>query len=126
MFRYFLVLTIAGIVIYASQRPEILGLGLSDPSFKVWVDQPFSHGLDRNIVVLNVQSREDKPIIVRGVLANDDPKCVNTNQPQSFEQPMKLGQVLRFTLGIRDLGACDPVKVVISTDRGDSVYRFNQ
>jgi hypothetical protein len=39
---------------------------------------------------------------------------------------VKLGEVLRFALGIHGFNACDPVKVLISTDRGGSVYRFNQ
>jgi hypothetical protein len=123
MVKYLLVLLVAAGVIYVSQHPEVLDL-MSGPSFKVWVDQPFTQGLDRNIVVLNVRSREDKPITVKRVFANEDPKCLNPNQPQSFEQPMKLGQTLKFTLGIRGLGACEPVKVVISTDRGDAVYNF--
>ncbi|MCP3462133.1 hypothetical protein [Bradyrhizobium sp. CCGUVB23] len=98
------------------------------PRFKVWVDQPFieSRGvLDRNVVALNLQSLEDQAISVTRVLVNDDPNCLNQTQPQSFEQPMKIGQTLKYSLGLRGLGACDVVKVLISTDRGDAIYRFN-
>jgi hypothetical protein len=43
MFRYLLVLIVA-VVIYLAQHPQVLDLSLSGPSFKVWVDQPFSEG----------------------------------------------------------------------------------
>ena len=87
MFKYLMILAIAAAVIYVGYHPEILEQSLSGPSFKVWVDQPFSQSkvtLERSLMVLNVQSREDKPITVKRVLANDDPKCVTTSQPQSF------------------------------------------
>jgi hypothetical protein len=55
---------------------------------------------------------------VQRIVANDDPTCINVNQPQSFQQSMRLGEVLKYVL------SCDPVKVVVSTDRGESIYTF--
>jgi hypothetical protein len=40
-------------------------------------------------------------------------------------QSVKLGQVLRFPLGIVAFNACEAVRVLISTDRGDAVYNFD-
>jgi hypothetical protein len=130
MFRYLTVFAMAGAIIYVSQHPEILGLtwsGLSArPDFKVWIEETHVRPNNDRYYILDVQSREDKPLIVKGVVMNDDPKCVNLDG--SFLNKgaeVKLGQVLRFPLGIPGLGACEPVKVLISTDRGDSVYNFN-
>ncbi|MCS3687505.1 hypothetical protein ABIF07_005468 [Bradyrhizobium elkanii] len=122
MLRYFLILAAAAGVIYAAQHTN-MAMSSEEPSFKVWIDQPFSAVTrprrDPDINVLNVQSREEAPIRVARLLINGDPGCINRDQPQSFEQPMKLGQTLKYTL------LCDPVKVVITTDRGEAVYQFN-
>jgi hypothetical protein len=127
MFKYFSVLAIAAAVIYVSQHPEILGLSdLSGPDFKVWIEKTRIPPNNDPYYILDVQSREEKPISVKRVLMNDDPKCVNTDR-SLFHAGMdvKLGQVLRFPLGIAGFDACEPVKVLISTDRGESVYNFN-
>jgi hypothetical protein len=81
---------------------------------------------DTPTVILNVQSLEENPVVVKRILANDDPKCVNTDQPQSVTQPIKLGQALKFLLGVPSFGpVCDPVKVVITTDRGEVAFHFD-
>jgi hypothetical protein len=127
MFRYLLVLAGAGLVIYAAQHPELLGLLDQGPDFKVWVNQTHIPPNNDPYDIPNVQSREEKPIIVKRILMNDNPKCVNMEASITYhaETPVKLGEVLRFALGIHGFNACSPVQVLISTDRGDSVYHFN-
>lgn len=96
------------------------------PKLKVWVDQTHISPNNDPFDMLNVQSREEKPIMVKRVLMNDDPKCVNMEASIAYhaDKPVKLGKVLRFGLGIHGFNACAPVKVLVSTDRGDSVYTF--
>jgi hypothetical protein len=127
MFKYLLVLTIAALVIYAAQHPELLGLLDQAPDFKVWVNQTHIPPNNELYDTLNVQSREEKPIIVKRILMNDDPNCVRMGASLTYhaETPVKLGEVHRFILGVRGINACTPVKVLISTDRGESVYHFN-
>jgi hypothetical protein len=126
MVKYLLVLTIAGLVIYAAQHPEFLGVLDQGPDFKVWVDQIHVPPNNTPYDILNVQSREQKPIIVKRVLMNDNPKCVNMEASTAkAEAPVNLGDVLRITLGIHGLNACSPVKVLISTNRSESVYNFD-
>jgi hypothetical protein len=127
MFKYLLVLTVAALVIYAAQHPELLGLLDQSPDFKVWVDQTHIPPKDAAFDILNVQSREEKPIIVKRILMNDDAKCVDMGASMTFkaDTPVKLGEVHRFALGVHGFNACSPVKVLISTDRGESVYNFN-
>jgi len=117
---------VAGIVIYAAQHPELLGLLDQGPDFKVWVNQTHIPPNNDPYDILNVQSREEKPIMVKRVLINDDPKCVNMAASVNYQadKPVKLGEVLRFALGIHGLNACAPVKVLVSTDRGESTYTF--
>jgi hypothetical protein len=127
MFKYLLVLTIAALVIYAAQHPELMGLLDQGPDFKVWVNQTHIPPNNDPYDILNVQSREEKPIVVKRILMNDDPKCVNMEASLTYkaETPVKLGEVHRFALGIHGFNACSPVRVLISTDRGESVYNFN-
>ena len=40
-------------------------------------------------------------------------------------QDGRQGEVIRIPLGRPNLGACEPVKVHISNDSGETVYRFN-
>ncbi|KRR15998.1 hypothetical protein CQ12_29040 [Bradyrhizobium jicamae] len=126
MFRYFFVLVIAGGVIYAAQHPEAMRFLDGPPDFKVWIEQTRISPNNARYDILNVQSREEKPIIVKSVLMNDDPKCVNLSNaiPKKDGAPMVLGETQRIGLGLYGVTACNPVKVVISTDRGDSTYRF--
>jgi hypothetical protein len=35
------------------------------------------------------------------------------------------GEIIRFGLGINGFNACEPVKPVIKTDRGEATYEFN-
>jgi hypothetical protein len=126
MLRYLMLLTIAGGVIYASYHPELLGLLDSSPTFKVWMTKTPVPPNNSQFSILNVQSREEKPITIRRVLMNDDPKCVRIEGAIDYrpDTPVKLGQVLHFGLGPAGF-ACEPVKVIISTDRGESTYLFN-
>jgi hypothetical protein len=125
MIKYLIVLTIAGGVIYVSQHPEMLGLLDSSPSFKVWVNKTPIPPNNSPFSMLNVQSREDRPITVKRVLMNDDPKCIRPEGAIDYrpDTPVKLGQVLHFGLGPTGF-ACEPVKVIISTDRGETTYEF--
>ncbi|MFG3596479.1 hypothetical protein [Bradyrhizobium sp. RDI18] len=126
MFRYFFVLVIAGGVIYAAQHPEALRFLDSSPDFKVWMEQTRIPPNNERYDILNVQSREEKPIIVKSILMNDDPKCVRLSNaiPRKDGTPMVLGETQRIGLGLHGFTACRPVKVVISTDRGESTYYF--
>ena len=53
----------------------------------------------------------------------------NSGQPEELArihlQDGRQGEVIRIPLGQPNLGACEPVKVHISNDRGETVYRFN-
>ena len=125
MVKYLVGAAIGAVAVYA-----VLGLWpLSDagPDFKVWVKQTHIPPNDDPYDVLNVQSREEEPILLKGVVMNDDPKCINmglsTYKPDT---PVKLGEVYRFALGIHGFNACEPVKVVITTDRGEATYTFGE
>jgi hypothetical protein len=127
MFKYFLVLLVAGGVIYAAQHPDLLErLQLQDgPDLKVWVSQTHVSTDNGLFNVLNVQSRESQPIVIKSVLMNDDPKCVRMDQSLYRPgAPVKLGEVVRFFLGMANFNACEPVKVVITTDRGVATFNF--
>ena len=127
MFKYVLVLAVAALVIYGAKHPELLGLLDQGPDFKVWVDQTRIPPNNDPYDILNVQSREERPIMVKRIVMNDDPKCVSMDASVDYhaDKPVKLGEVVHFGMGIHGFNACDPVKVVITTDRGESVYTFN-
>ena len=127
MLKYFSVLVLVAVVILGIQHPGWLGLSrFSGPDFKVWIETAHIGPMQRTpYYILDVQSREEKPITVKSVVMNDDPKCVNRDGSLfRTGTDAKLGQVLQFPLG-EDWYACKPVKVLISTDRGDSVYDFD-
>jgi len=95
------------------------------PDLKVWVGQTPIPPNNDPYDVLYVPSREDEPIVLKRVLMNDDPKCVNMDlSTYKADTPVKLGEVYRFALGVHGFNACQPVKVVITTDRGEATYQF--
>jgi len=123
-FKYLIGAAIVAVVGYAGA--EFLALSEAGPDFRVWVKRTHIPPNDDPYDFLNVQSREDKPIVLKGVVMNDDPRCINMDvSTYAPETPVKLGEVYRFGLGIHGFNACEPVKVVISTDRGEATFHFN-
>jgi hypothetical protein len=125
MFRYLVGAVLGAVVLYA-----VLALWpVSDagPDFKVWVKQTHIPPNNDPYDVLNVQSREEEPVVLKSIVMNDDPKCINMDLGNyKPDTPVKLGEVFRFGLGIHGFNACEPVKVVISTDRGEATYTFGE
>jgi len=125
MFRYLVVAVLGAVALGVVL--ELWPLSDAGPDFKVWVNQTHIPPNNDPYDVLNVQSREEKPIVLKGVVMNDDPKCVNVDlSTYKPDTPVKLGEVYRFALGIHGFNACEPVKVVIRTDRGEATYHFNE
>jgi hypothetical protein len=100
-------------------------LSSTEPQWKVWVKQMHIPPNDSPYDLLVIQSRQEAPVVVRDIVVNGDPKCVNmdmgTYRPGT---PVKLGEVYQFALGIHGFNACEPVRVVITTDRGETAYHF--
>jgi hypothetical protein len=125
MFKYLMGAVIGAAALYGVlQLSALSGAG---PNFKVWVNQTHIPPNNDPYDILNVQSREDHPIMVKDIVMNGDPKCVNMGlSTYTADKAMKLGEVYRFPLGIHGLNACEPVKVVITTDRGEAAYGFGE
>jgi hypothetical protein len=51
--------------------------GCVQGDLRVWVEQTHIPPNNDPYDVLYVHSREDKPIVLKRVVMNDDPKCVN-------------------------------------------------
>jgi hypothetical protein len=125
MFKYLVGAVIGAVALYAVL--ELRPLSEAGPDFKVWVKQTHIPPNDDPYDVLNVQSREEEPVVLKSIVMNDDPKCVNMDLGNyKPDKPVKLGEVFRFGLGIHGFNACEPVKVVIMTDRGEATYHFNE
>jgi hypothetical protein len=124
MFRYLVGAVLGAVGLYA-----VLALWpVSDagPDFKVWVKQTRIPPNNDPYDVLNVQSHEEEPVVLKSIVMNDDPKCINMDLGNYKPgMPVKLGAVFRFGLGIHGSNACEPVKVVITTDRGEATYHFD-
>jgi hypothetical protein len=125
MVKYLVGLVVGVVGLYAAQR--LWSAPIDDgPDFKVWVEQTHIPPNNDPYDVLYLQSREDRPITVKGVVMNDDPKCVNMDlSTHKTDVPMKLGEVSRFALGIHGFNACQPVRVVVTTDRGEAYFQMN-
>jgi hypothetical protein len=66
-------------------------------------------------------------VVLKSIVINGDPKCVSMEMGDyKAGTPVKLGEVHQFGLGIHGFNACEPVRVVITTDRGESAYTFNE
>lgn len=66
---------------------------------------------------LKVQSLEERPIAVQGVSVNDRSECIFVDGLK--DKVMKFGDVSYV------LSLCEPVKVIIATERGAAEYRFD-
>ena len=125
MVKYLVGAVLGAVALYAVL--DLRPLADAGPDFKMWVKQTHIPPNYDPYDVLNVQSREEEPIVLKGVVMNDDPGCINmelsTYKPDT---PVKLGEVYRFALGIHGFNACEPVKVVISTNRGEATYTFGE
>lgn len=74
---------------------------------------PGAEGLDRDLPILSIQSRKEGKITLNKVIVNDDDACVPFGNPHGT---MSLGATATAVL------ACDPVKVIVATDRGNFTY----
>jgi hypothetical protein len=123
MFKFLVGLAVGAAGLYGAQ--QLWAVSNTGPDLKVWVAQTHIPPNNDPYDVLYVQSRENKPIVLKRILMNDDPKCVNMDaSTYRADTPVKLGEVYRFALGIHGLNACQPVKVVVATDRGEATYQF--
>jgi hypothetical protein len=68
---------------------------------------------------LEIKSLEDQDITVTDVLVNNKLECIGLLMATL---PQKLGT----GDAIKVLPKCDPVKVVVSTDRGEQVYTWSE
>jgi hypothetical protein len=117
MFKYLIGAAVGALGLYGVQ--QVWAVSSAGPDLKVWVGQTHIPPNNDPYDVLYVQSREDEPIVLKRVIMNDDPKCVNMDaSTYRADTPVRLGEVFRFALGIHGLNACQPVRVVIATDRG--------
>jgi hypothetical protein len=117
MFKYLIGAAVGALGLYGVQ--QVWAVSSAGPDLKVWVGQTHIPPNNDPYDVLYVQSREDEPIVLKRVIMNDDPKCVNMDaSTYRADTPVRLGEVYRFALGIHGLNACQPVRVVIATDRG--------
>jgi hypothetical protein len=125
MFKYLVGAVLGAVALYAVV--EFWPFADAGPDFRVWVKQTHIPPNGDPFDVLNVQSREEEPIVLKGVVVNGDPKCISMEaSTYTPETPVKLGEVYRFALGIHGFNACEPVRVVIVTDRGEATYHFNE
>jgi hypothetical protein len=123
MFKFLVGLAVGAAGLYGAQ--QLWAVSNTGPDLKVWVGQTNIPPNNDPYDVLYVQSREDEPIVLKRVVMNDDPKCVNMDaSTYRADTPVRLGEVYRFALGIHGLNACQPVRVVIATDRGEATYQF--
>lgn len=88
-------------------------------NFKVTTQQGYAgaQGHDRNLLFLKVQSTNDKPVKVLKITVNNSEQCLARE-----DKPVQLA------LGeqIQGLLLCDPIKVLITTDRGTAEYEFQE
>lgn len=69
-----------------------------------------------------IRSRDEKPVTVKSILINDDEDCqsfMGVPMPSPFPITLKLGQMVSV------ISACEPVKIVVSTDQGEASFNFH-
>ncbi len=66
---------------------------------------------------LKVQSLGELPVAIKDVAVNDRPDCILINGPK--DTTMNFGDVSYV------ISRCEPVRVRIVTDRGESTYNFD-
>jgi hypothetical protein len=125
MLKFLAGASVGVVAIYAVQ--ELSAVYRAEPELKVWVKQTHIPPNGDPYDLLVIQSRAEAPVAVKGILVNDDPRCLNVDAgTYKAGTPLKLGEVQQFGLGIHGFNACDPVKVVVTTDHGQSTYRFDE
>ena len=125
MFKYLAGAVIGAVVLYGGL--QIWALSSAGPHFKVSVKRTHIPPNNDPYDILVVQSREEEPVVLKSIVMNDNPKCVSLDMgTYKAGTPVKLGEVYQFGLGIHGFNACEPVRVVITTDRGESTYTFNE
>ncbi|WP_369720169.1 hypothetical protein AB8Z38_23575 [Bradyrhizobium sp. LLZ17] len=68
---------------------------------------------------LEIKSLEDQEITVTNVVINNKQECSGLALA-SFPQKLSTGQAIKV------LPSCDPIKVVVSTNRGEQVYTWSE
>jgi hypothetical protein len=122
------------------------------PNLKVWIQEVYlDPTATKPVLVLNIQSRMDTPVVLTSVSVNDNPKCFpeyggGNSEPLSnfmngmmqimlksqginilrdgYSRELKLGEIEKLSLGSPSFGGCTPVKVVVVTDHGSSTFNF--
>jgi hypothetical protein len=83
----------------------------TSPNFKVTTQHT-----GNNVIVFKIQSLEEKNTTLAKVIVNNNDLCTALD---ASGQVLKFGDVYEFWLAE---SRCEPVRVRIMTDRGDSVY----
>jgi hypothetical protein len=68
---------------------------------------------------LEIKSLDDQMIMVTGAVVNNRPERQGFVLA-SFPQKLSTGDIIKVA------PLCDPIKVVVSTDRGEQVYTWDQ
>jgi hypothetical protein len=76
-----------------------------------------AQGVDTQLPIMSIQSRNDEKVVVRRILVNNDDKCLPT-----FKGPMEMALGDTFS----GIYFCNPVKVSIETDAGTANYSMSK
>ncbi|UEM16594.1 hypothetical protein J4G43_021700 [Bradyrhizobium barranii subsp. barranii] len=88
---------------------------LASPNFRVRVRKSNMGGASFLVRILDVQSANDDPVLVKTVSINENKDC--TENPN---KTLALGETITLLAEF-----CDPIKVRIVTDRGEVTYHFD-
>ena len=98
-------------------------VGCNDPDIEVIVQ----HGergaseIVQDIPHVTIRSRDEKPVTVKSILINNNEDCqsfMGMPMPTPFPVTLKLGQMVSV------ISACEPVKIAVTTDRGEVSFNF--
>lgn len=98
-------------------------VGCSGPDIEVIVQ----HGergasqIVQDIPHVIIRSRDEKPLTVRSILINNSEDCqsiLGMPMPSPFPVTLKLGEIVSV------ISACEPVKVAVTTDRGEVSFNI--
>lgn len=75
----------------------------------------------QDIPHVTIKSRDEQPVLIKSILINNDQDCqsfMGMPMPSPFPATLKMGQMVSV------ISACEPVQIVVSTDRGDATFTF--